>query len=108
MNGADEVIPRMAGGEVADPIFVARDVIDLKSELDIKLRKIAAGFVHLVDVFIELIEPHAPVIKIVAIHGTMIGHTDFAQAEFYRLSGIFGGFADCMLAEGRVHVIIRG
>lgn len=107
MDGADEVIPRMTSGELANPIFVAREVIDFEGEFDFELGDIALGLADFFDVFIELVEAHAPVIEIVAIHGAVIGEADFAEADLGGVGGIFAGLAGGVLAERRVHVVIR-
>jgi len=106
MDGADEIIPGMARGEVADPVLVAGQIIHFQRQADGELRKFLLGQPDLGDVFIELASEHPPVVEIIALHGRMIGEPNFRQAEFHGAAGIFHRFACRVTTERRVHVII--
>jgi hypothetical protein len=46
----------MQGGKVTDPVFMARDVVDLQGEADDEVRMIPSRLVNEVDVFVQLPE----------------------------------------------------
>ena len=106
MHGADEVIPRLARGQLANPLFLAGQVIHFQPETDdergvFALR--AADFFH---VLIKLIGAHPPVVEIITTHRRVIGETDLGESERDGLRGIIRRLADRMAAKRRVHVII--
>src|SRR6185295_1643929 len=87
MDRADEIIPGMAGGKMANPVFVAGDVIDFEPELDFELGIFPLRAPDFFNVFVELIEAHAPVVEIVPLHRAMVGDTDFGKADLERVCG---------------------
>ena len=90
MHGADEIVPGMARGELADPRLVPRQIIHLEGQTDGELRELFPGEADLGDVFIELIGPHTPVVEIVLAHGGMVGKANLGEAEFHGAAGVFG------------------
>jgi hypothetical protein len=106
MDRTDEVVPGMASGEFADPIFVVGQVIDFETEFDGEGGVVALGLVDALDVAIKLVEAHAPVVEAVLTHGRMVGEADLGQADLQGVGGVEGGFARGVAAEGGVHVII--
>ena len=107
MDRADEIIPFMPGSEVLDPRFVAGDEIDFERELDRQVRELTPGLVDLLDLGIEVGQPHPPIIKAILGHGVVIGEPDLRQPDGYSLRGQFHRFPGGVETERRVHVIIR-
>ena len=93
MHRADEIIPRMARGEVANPVFVAGQIIHFEREADGQLRKILLYPADFGNVLVQFVGIHPPVIKIVLRHRRMIRKTDFLESEFQRAPDIFLRFA---------------
>ena len=106
MHGADEVVPGMARGQVANPVFVAGEVIHLQGELDDEVGMVAAGLLDAGDILVEVGGLHAPVIKVIPRHGAVVGEADFLEAEPDGLRRQFGRLARGVAAQGRVHVVI--
>ncbi len=104
MHGANEIIPRMTRGQFANPFLLAWQIINLKREPNRKLWKLLPRVAHLLDVFIQLIETHTPVVKIIPPHRRVVRETDFRKAEFEGAPGVIHGFAGCVTAKRRVHV----
>ena len=65
-----------------------------------------SGVLDFGDVFIHVAEMHVPVVKIVADHRVVFAETDFLEADFDSVRGVFDRFADRVPAKRRVHVII--
>ena len=107
MDRADEIVPGMAGSQFRDPILVSRDVVNFEAEPDFQFRKLALSFADLLDIFVQLIESHAPVIEIVPVHWAVIGHANLAQPHLDGVRGVFDRFSDGMTAKRSVHVVVR-
>ena len=108
MHRADEIIPRMPGGEFTDPILVAGQIIHFQREPDGELGKIPLRFADFFDVFGKLIQIHPPVVEIVLAHRRMVGEANFSQSDGGSLFCIFDRLAGCVAAERSVHMIIGG
>ena len=106
MHGADEVIPRMARGEVANPFLLAGQVVHFETEADDETGMVALRAAHARHVVVELIGAHPPVVEIIAPHGRMIGEADFLQSQGDGVRGVLGRLAHRVAAERRVHVVI--
>ncbi len=106
MDRADEIIPRLPRGEIANPVLVARQVIHFERKADGEPRELALRAAHFLDVFIKLMVQHAPVVEVVAAHGRMIGEADFGEAKRKCVSGVIHRFAAGVSTERRVHVVI--
>ena len=98
----------MPRGEVADPVFLAGQIVHLQREADGELRVAFLREPDLGHVFIELGIAHPPVIEVVAGHGRMVGEADFRKAGGVRDARIIHGLANRMAAERRVHVQVGG
>ena len=83
-------------------------VIDFQGELDDEGGAILLRAAHIPDVFVQLIEAHAPIIKVIAAHRGMVGKTDFCQTDFEGAGRVLGRLPAGMTAERGVHVIIGG
>ena len=59
----------MARSEFANPVFLAGQIIHFEGEFDGELRMVAAGFADALDIVVELVEAHAPIVEVVAAHG---------------------------------------
>ena len=106
MHGADEIIPRMPRGELANPVALSGKKIHFQSHPDRELRK---GFLcqpHFGDVFTELPVEHPPVVEIVARQRRVVGETNFRQTELDGVARVIHRFARRVPAEGRVHMVI--
>ena len=106
MHAADEIIPRMPRGQLADPILVAGQIIHFQREADGELRK---GFLRppdFGDVFIKLPVEHPPAVEILLRHRRMVGKADLRQTQRDGLAGIIHRLARRVAAERRVHVQI--
>ncbi len=92
--------------QLANPVLVAGQEIDLQRQPDDEGGEIPLGAPDLLDIFIQLIQAHAPVVEIVPLHRRMIGKADFIQAQLERARGVFHRLARGMPAKRRVHMII--
>ena len=108
MDRADEIIPRMPRRQVANPVFVAGQIIHFEREADGQLRKILLHLADFGDVFIEFVGVHPPVVEIILWHRRMIREADFLESKCQRAPDIFLRLAARVAAEWRVHVIIGG
>ena len=61
---------------------------------------------HFRNIFIQLVEPHAPVVEVIPPHGRVVGEAYFRQPQLDCVRGILRRLAGRVLAERRVHVII--
>ena len=107
MHRADEIIPRMPRGQIADPWLVTGQIIHFQRQLNRQAGMILLGFAHFFDIFIQLILTHVPIVVIVANHRVMIRETDFLEAKLHRLRGVVRRLTDGVPAKRRVHVIVR-
>ena len=107
MNGTDEIIPRIFGGELANPVFMSGNEIDFERELDREFGKLLSGVFDFGYVFFGIARVHVPIIEIVADHRIVFAEADFLEPDFDSVRGIFDRFADGVPAQRRVHVIIR-
>ena len=108
MHAADEIIPRLPRGELANPIFVAGQVIHFEREADLELWKFFLCAADFGDVFIQLTVRHAPVIEVIAGHGRMVREANFREADFHRVPRVIHWFTRRMAAERRMHMQISG
>ena len=108
MHGADQIVPGMARGQFANPVFVTGQVINFEGKLDGEPGMIAPGLADLFHVFIQLIKAHPPIIKVIPAHGRVIREADLPEAELRRARGILRRLAHGVSAERRVHVIVSG
>src|SRR5687767_6975032 len=108
MDGPDEVIPRMTPGEFTDPILLPGEIIHFQSETDDELRMLALRAPDLLNIIIELISAHSPVIKVIAPHRRVVGESNLGQPRTQRVRSILRRLARCVTAKRCVHVIIRG
>ncbi len=106
MDGADEVIPRVAGGQVLDPVVEVGQVIDFEGQADGQVGMIAAGLFNGGDVSIEVGLGHPPIVEVIARHRGVVGEPDFGEADLAGVGGVIGGGTDGMPAERRVQVIV--
>ena len=104
MHGTDQIIPWMPCGQVADPFLVAGDIIDFESKADCQPGDFMPGVENLIHVFIQLVQPHTPVVEVVLRHGGVIGEPDLGQSRSQSPPCVVHRFALCVAAERRVHV----
>src|SRR2546425_13067511 len=98
----------MTSRQVANPDFVAGNVIDFESQLDGKTGMIGSGLADLLRIFVHVAKRHAPVIEVIARHRRVLGKADLGNAEFNRPRGVFSRLARRVVAQRGVHVVVRG
>ena len=108
MDRADEIVPRMACGQVANPVLVTGQVIDLQRELDDQPGMVAPGALDPPDILVQLRRPHAPVVEIVEGHRIVIGEPDFLEAQPDGLCRQFGRLARGVATKWRVRMVVCG
>ena len=59
----------MTSRQVADPLLMAGEVVHLQRQSDPQVGSVPLRLPHRLDVFIQLIQPHSPVIEVVVRHG---------------------------------------
>lgn len=72
MHRADQVIPFVPVGKVANPILMAGQEIDFESERNTNDREIRSRACDEFDVLVQFGQSHSPVIEPVCLHGAVI------------------------------------
>ena len=99
-------------GEPQSSYWLASQIMEMKlwraSEADVRdaLSKDIAAHGE-ASLFAKVAEGHAPVVEIIALHRRVIGESDLRQAKRHGVGRVFRRLAHRMVAERRVHVIIR-
>ena len=106
MDRTNQIIPRVALGQRANPLFLPREVIHFQAELDLQLGEIPLGLADFFHILIQLAKTHPPIIKIVLLHRGMIREANFRQANLQRLRRILRRFAGSVAAKRRVDMVI--
>ena len=104
MHAAEEVIPRMQGGEFANPIFPAGNEFDFQTQLDRKLRKLFLRVAHPADVGVEIFDLHRPV-GIAIAERRMVGAANLVEFALDGYPGILNGATGAVSQFG-VHMVI--